>query len=481
MAQARKKTTKIGKLFQALFGKSKDLEASSSKWITVLGSFGTACLIIAGLTSLPYYIPTFYYYICGWVNTPWINEAVTTLAVAVAFFLIELSSNVTTPFAMEMTAALLKIGAAPTNANWQITRNAKKWAPGWAAMLSFIFGLFQLKATHILALGALIIGIGTNAASMFFSWNGNILSVAEMTEKERPKEHKGATILLLDSTKRAETEKIRMDYDKSIAKAEGADAKKLKSLKKEAAANSRKAIAASVASGCTWSTACYKQAVNQATADSVLLLLTFAPTAPLLRAEKDTVLSETNSAYSGAKQGAVSGYDTATERHAQIRSGVSLISQYLGVICSLLFLLSVLLSTMLKYIDIQGVSEAAQSLSTGFTTDFTTEATDDTQPGDSSPQTEAKLRKKIASNFSNAKLGTHKESTCAANILKAYEQLYELKYVFLKNNNHPNPDGAAKAFVQGISDTFEQGGHPADADFLEEVAKGVKTFDEYTD
>ena len=497
---ATAKTKKGEGFFATYFTPMRDLVHGGTKFQKSLMMFGISCLIIAGLTSLPWYIPTIYYYVSGFLNTPFLNEAITTILVVAVYILIELSSSVSVPFGADFVAGIMKIGSTPNKTDWEWVQAFKEKAPGWAALFSFFFGLLQLRITHITGLAVLLFGLGTSAASMYCSWTGNTAVVAEITEKEMPEEHKGKLLLLMDSTKRAEIKKIEKEHNSKIEAATTADAKKKKAIGKEAEKKSKEIIATAIAKGCTWGTRCYKEALAKATKDSLEHLATFVPTATGLAEAKASTLSETLSAYGEAKVGITQTHDSKVTRKERIETSVFLISKYLGVICSILFILSTFVATALKYIDLKGVMEALNGLSSSFTTNFATkratisdddddDATNNaTNSGGSGARSDVKIRKSITDYCSKIGAGKMKDTTIAEGLLRYYAEYTEARIAFwTEAETAKGTQGNIKeiAYAKAEKDLIvmytelTDSGHPVSPDFLNTVAKGYAKFDDY--
>jgi len=201
--------------------------------------------------------------------------------------------------------------------------------------------------------------------SMYFSSAGNSAVIAEKYEHRAPDNH-AATLMRIDSTRRAALEGIRKSYSDRMKEASTKDDSELKRLTEQAAAITKNAdlrIRQKLTGfmGTPWGVGEYNKAMEKHRNDSTKIMSQYHPTASNIAFQMNSDLEATRSNFATQEQSEKDEHYRKSENYNATLSGVKLIFAKFASWSSLAALLVIVLLVLMT-VDFQRVSKSATNV-----------------------------------------------------------------------------------------------------------------------
>lgn len=411
-----------------------------------LHKFVHACsiiaLLIAGGSSLGFTIPTIYEMVVG---LPYfLDYFFTAVGVLTLSYLIEISSGITTPYALRSIANTF-INAGGT----EVPEPDAPWLERfWYKFKAFWTGLFRLffTASGIITICVVVISFGQNLTSAAFSyWGGDYLN-SKMALQTR-KEGEGDSLYQKNAAFNREVAAIRKEYAADIAAAQAQDDALLARCKEagKAAASKMKAKMTLEESKSPWGK---KEIAKAYSADSLQKALEYTPKAPPIIAQRDAQIDVLEQTFLESRTLDKQDRSAADELFNKRKKAFALILTWIFSASSLLYVILILLKTLLsvnqRFMDEDNVAyQSSTTINTtvntppsGVITPITTPITPSSGVSQDIQDLvrryndyASKLRQAI-----NAPSPMRKKSTCAKNILDVYKEYMDVVADELENN-----------------------------------------------
>lgn len=357
------------------FKEQKNLVDGKSRAVRALTFLSIVGAVVSCATSLNYTVPVTAEVVNNWFGVGPTAQAVTVSIVICFGYLIEGGMMIMVPFGLSLVAAVITQQTNAVREFAQIPDTGGKWFGRWIVgifqnligFVGFLFALIRFKASAVIAVAVLVIGLGQATMSMYFSWNGNDWKATEIAGDLRPANSKADVLGATDTLRRKSKNDIIAFYKNEIAEAAKTnkdDKKKAKAAAATEAAKTRaivyKQYGADLARGNGWAKTKVAEAEAVIAADSTAKIsaLDLAVITTKLKAKRDAEISGDSLSFATLSGAKVADVEDGTARFTGKRNAIAMLWQWLGVIATPFFFLCCLISALIKVVDFQALTNA---------------------------------------------------------------------------------------------------------------------------
>jgi hypothetical protein len=358
------------------FKEQKTLSDGKSRAVRALTFLSIAGAVVSAATSLNFTVPITAEVVNSWYGGATTAANITTFGLVFFFaYIIEGGMMIMVPFGITLVGAVIAqqtlfikgFSEKPAvGGNWFIRRTVGLFT-NLIGVLGFLFALLRFKASAIVALAVLVVGLGQASLSMYFSWNGNGWKAEEVAGDLRPTVTTADVLATNDTLKRKSFAAIKDYYKGEIAsvtataKTDKANAVvKAKADAAEARALVMKKYGADFAAGNRWAANQISTAFAGIKKDSLATIEAAAPAVKIaaLKLKRDGELSGDSLSFATLSAAKVLEVKDGGDRFASKRDAVAMLWQWLGLLATPFFVLCCLISALIKGVDFQALSNA---------------------------------------------------------------------------------------------------------------------------